>query len=181
MRSGRGRNRRSPAPAATPSAADQIGTMPRSICDRSRSNGCQANKPRRIAVNFRARAARPPVRLRQVRRYHAQYMVSRPEGARITWQKLSKTVVIGRTASNGRLERAAAKKGGSSWKRSSSGKFVTGLLVSGTVFAKAKPLTSLSTAEPRQLAHKSRKINREDDDQRRPKGGSVFASPRLTL
>ena len=100
--------------------------------------------------------------------------------------QIVETVVIGRTASNGRLERAAAKKGGSSWKRSSSGKFVTGLLVSGTVFAKAKPLTSLSTlstAEPRQLAHKSRKINREDDDQRRPrpKGGSVFASPRLTL
>jgi len=95
--------------------------------------------------------------------------------------QIVETVVIGRTASNGRLERAAAKKGGSSWKRGSSGKFVTGLLVSGTVFAKAKPLTSLSTAEPRQLAHKSRKINREDDDQRRPKGGSVFASPRLTL
>ena len=97
--------------------------------------------------------------------------------------QIVETVVIGRTASNGRFERAAAKKGGSSWKRGSSGKFVTGLLVSGTVFAKAKPLTSLSTVElPPKHAHESRKRNREDDNQETAEGkGSVFASPRLTL
>jgi len=92
--------------------------------------------------------------------------------------QIVETVVIGRTASNGRFERAAAKKGGSSWKRGSSGKFVTGLLVSGTVFAKAKPLTSLSTAEPRQLAHKSRKMNREDDNQETAEGREAFLPPR---
>ena len=56
---------------------------------------------------------------------------------------------------------------------------MTGLPVSGAVFTKAAPLTSLSTAEPRQLAHKSRKMNREDDNQETAEGREAFCLPAI--